>query len=71
MAASGEGTLNVDQVHREVNIYDLNAATLLTSSLQILDEILSAERWKKLANCLAEEDRAALNLTWHRLDGSK
>ncbi|EIM86749.1 HAD-like protein [Stereum hirsutum FP-91666 SS1] len=36
---------------------------------QILDSILNEERWKLLAEVWDPEERAELNLIWHRLEG--
>ncbi|KAJ7616080.1 haloacid dehalogenase [Roridomyces roridus] len=36
---------------------------------EILDEILATPEWKKLGDPLGPEERAHLNLSWHRLRG--
>ncbi|KAJ3740295.1 haloacid dehalogenase [Lentinula detonsa] len=58
IAQGGEGSLNVDVMHRE------GSAT----TYHILDKMLSSQ-WSHVGNVLNEEARVNLNLIWHRLDG--
>lgn len=71
IAAGGEGSTNIDELHRQVcHVFKPLGYSFIYLLQKLLDSMLASPKWEALSKMWDEDKRKEVNLVWHRLHGA-